>query len=165
MNEFLEKLSSYNIFNYLLPGTLFSFAAEILTQYKLIQDDLLIGVFLYYFIGLIVSRVGSILIEPLLKFIKLVEFVDYEDYIRATKSDELIEILSESNNMFRTIISMFICLLILFSYEALVIKFPSFIELTPYVLIILLIIIFALSYKKQSGYIVKRVKAASKTND
>jgi len=165
MNEILEKISSYNIFNYLLPGTLFSFSAQITTSYKFVQDDLLIGLFLYYFIGLVISRVGSILVEPLFKKIRLVEFSKYEDYLKAVKLDGQIETLSESNNMFRSLISMFACLLVLISYEKLEICYSQVAEFTPYLIIGFLILLFAISYRKQTKYIVKRIEAANLSDD
>ena len=66
MKEILDKLSSYNLFNYLLPGVLFVVIASKVTRYGFIQDDIVIGVFLYYFIGMVISRFGSLVIEPLL---------------------------------------------------------------------------------------------------
>ena len=66
MKDLLEKLSSYNIFNYLLPGIVFVALADALTSFHFVQQDIVIGVFVYYFIGLIISRLGSIVIEPIL---------------------------------------------------------------------------------------------------
>ena len=60
MKDILSKLSSYNLFNYLFPGILFVIVIGKVTHYSLIQQDVIIGVFLYYFIGLVVSRFGSI---------------------------------------------------------------------------------------------------------
>ena len=64
MKDLLEKLSSYNIFNYLFPGVLFAAMGSHLTSYSLLIDDTVIGVFVYYFYGLVVSRVGSLVLEP-----------------------------------------------------------------------------------------------------
>ena len=80
MKDLLEKLSSYNIFNYLLPGVVFVAISSSLTGYSLIQDDIVIGVFLYYFIGLVISRIGSILVEPVLKGLGFLHFSEYRDY-------------------------------------------------------------------------------------
>jgi hypothetical protein len=57
MKELLDKISSYNLFNYLLPGVLFATLAEYLTSYHLVQDDLVVGAFVYYFMGLVVMAV------------------------------------------------------------------------------------------------------------
>jgi predicted membrane channel-forming protein YqfA (hemolysin III family) len=82
MKDILDKLSSYNIFNYLLPGTIFVFVLKKFTGFDLIQSDTLIGGFLYYFIGMIISRCGSVFIEPFLQWTKFVKFEEYKDYIR-----------------------------------------------------------------------------------
>ena len=67
LKELLSKLSSYNLFNYLLPGVIFVAVASKVTRYSFIQEDIVMGLFLYYFIGLVVSRFGSIVIEPILR--------------------------------------------------------------------------------------------------
>lgn len=158
MKNLLDKLSSYNIFNYLLPGVLFAFFIEKLTQIHLIQDDILVGVFLYYFIGLIISRVGSIIIEPVLKKISFVKFADYKDFITASNKDSKIDTLSETNNMYRTFISMFLLLLLMRLYSLLINLFPAVEEWSLLFLIFLLFIMFLFAYQKQTKYIVKRIK-------
>ena len=84
--EILDKLSSYNLFNYLLPGIIFVVVASNVTHYDFIQDDIVIGVFLYYFIGLVISRFGSLVIEPILKHFSFIQFADYKDFIAASKT-------------------------------------------------------------------------------
>jgi hypothetical protein len=41
IKDLFDKLSSYNIFNYLLPGAAFCMIAERLTKLKFVQEDLL----------------------------------------------------------------------------------------------------------------------------
>ena len=102
MKEILDKITSYNLFNYLLPGVLFVVILDKLTIYSFAQENLVIGAFVYYFVGLVVSRTGSIVVEPLLKKIGFVKFDDYKDFVVAAKNDSKIDVLSESNNMYRT---------------------------------------------------------------
>jgi len=159
LKDLLEKLSSYNLFNYLLPGILFVILAEKITAYSFIQQDIIIGVFLYYFIGLVVSRVGSLTIEPFLKKIKFLKFADYPDFVAASKKDEKLDILSEQNNSYRTICSLFFLLLLLKIFEIIQSWFPALKEWDHFILLILLLVLFLLSYRKQTNYITKRVKA------
>src|SRR5262245_46621561 len=118
MKDLLDKISSYNLFNYLLPGILFVVIAQKFTRYSFVQDNLVMGVFVYYFVCLIISRVGSLIIEPFLKKISFVVFADYSDFIIATNADPKIEILSEVNNMYRTIIAMLAAVALLKGYES-----------------------------------------------
>src|SRR5882724_7967172 len=113
LNELLNKISSYNLFNYLLPGILFAVIASKLTRYSFLERDVIVAAFLYYFIGLVVSRFGSLVVEPLLKRSGFIKFADYKSFVAASKQDSKIELLSEANNTYRTLCALFILLLLL----------------------------------------------------
>ena len=157
MNELITKISSYDLFNYLFPGILFVTLAKALTPFSLIQSDLVIGLFVYYFIGLVISRVGSLIVEPFLKWTHFVVFADYPKYIAAAKKDTKIELLSEVNNTYRTITSMLLLLMLAKFYEYLVTIRPALTTLTLWIVMILLFLLFLFSYRKQTNYISKRV--------
>ncbi len=159
MKEIIEKISSYNLFNYLLPGIIFVYLISTITTINIIQENLLIGAFLYYFIGLIISRIGSVIIEPLLRKSKFVRFAEYSDFVKYSQQDSKIDTLSESNNMYRTLISMFLCLLILKGYSWLADKWEINNKMSIVILVVSLLILFLFSYKKQTNYITKRIEA------
>ena len=160
MGEFLDKLSRYNIINYLLPGTLFAVLGDAISSYSFVQDDLLVSVFLYYFIGLIISRIGSLVIEPIFKFFGIIKFVNYEDYLQASEADAKIEVLSEENNMYRTLCALFVSLCALYVVEELISRFAFLQRASALIALVTLLVLFVFSYKKQTNYVVKRVKAA-----
>jgi hypothetical protein len=159
MKDLLDKLSSYNIFNYLLPGVLFAVILSKITNYNLIQEDIIIGAFLYYFIGLIISRIGSIVIEPFLKFIRLVKFAEYKKFVAASKNDAKIELYSEINNMYRTIVSLILMLILIKLFEYVSQYWLLLQKYGNVILIIFLLILFVLSYRKQTKFIVNRIEA------
>jgi len=159
IKELLEKIGSYNIFNYLLPGIIFSYIASELTRFYFLQNDLIAGAFVYYFIGLVISRLGSIIFQPILEFIFRIKYAEYKDFVVAAKTDPKIEILSEANNMYRTFFSLFSTLIFIILYEKLENYFPSLQTHAPLALIIFLVLIFGFSYKKQTQYITNRIKA------
>jgi hypothetical protein len=160
MKDLLSKLSSYNLFNFLFPGIIFAALSKEVTHYSFIQQDIITGAFLYYFIGLVISRFGSLVIEPLLKRLSFLQFADYKDFIAASKKDEKIELLSEVNNTYRTLCSLFILLLLLKLYDGVQGRFPTLKEWDTIILVVLLLGMFLLSYRKQTGYIRKRIKAS-----
>lgn len=159
MSELLNKLSSYNLFNYLLPGVLFAALSGHVTKYSFIQEDIVTGVFVYYFIGLVISRVGSLVIEPLLKWGRFLKFADYKDFVSASKEDQKLEVLSETNNMYRTITSLFLLLFLLKLYERMTNKYSFLNDWNTYILIGVLLIMFLFSYRKQTKYITSRIEA------
>lgn len=162
MKDLLDKLSSYNIFNYLLPGIVFVALADKLTSLSLIQKDIVVGVFLYYFIGLVISRIGSLVIEPILKKIKFITFAPYSDFVSASKKDDKLDILSEVNNMYRTFCSLFMLLICLKFYDFLSKNYEVISKWNSIIIVIGLLILFLFAYRKQTKYIAKRVGARHK---
>jgi hypothetical protein len=159
MNELLTKLSSYNLFNYLLPGVIFAILASKTTDYQLIQKEIITEVFLYYFLGLVVSRLGSLVIDPILVRLSFIKFGDYKEFVAASKVDPQIEVLSEVNNTYRTLRSLFTLLLMLKLYAKIETRFPTLREWDTIVLIVSLFIMFLFAYRKQTSYVKKRIKA------
>ena len=159
MKDLLDRLTSYNFFNNLLPGALFAVMATRYTSVTLTSKDLLLAFFIYYFIGLLISRIGSLIIEPLLLKINLVKYSDYSDYLKASKEDQKIETLLEVNNTYRTIIAMFFSLALFKGFDVLSTKYSTLAALGPYILGFFMMILFIWSFKKQSNYINKRVDA------
>lgn len=165
MKEIIDKLSSYNIFNYLLPGIIFVIIANGTTDYNFIQENNFLGGFLYYFIGMIISRFGSVIMEPILKKTNFIKFRDYFDYINASQKDGKIELLSEVNNTYRTLNSMMFLLLILKFYNFLSIEFNFNNIVTLIILTVLILVLFLFSYRKQTNYITKRIDANKNQNN
>ncbi len=162
MKDIIDKISSYNLFNYLFPGIVFVVILKQVTSFNLIIENNLLGIFLYYFIGLIISRIGSILLEPIFKKVKLVKFSNYSDFLTASKNDEKIELFSEINNTYRTISSLLFCLLIAILYERFLSDVISSLHIEQYLFILGLLILFILSYRKQTEYINKRIQKQNK---
>lgn len=160
MKDILDKITSYNLFNYLLPGVIFVVILDKFTIYSLTQENLVVGAFIYYFVGLVISRFGSLIIEPFLKLVYFLKFADYTDFVSASKVDPKIEAFSEVNNMYRTFTAMLILLLLFKGYECLAVKIPMLSQYTAPILVITLLIMFLFSYRKQTGYITKRIKAS-----
>jgi len=160
MKDLIDKLSSYNIFNYLFPGIIFAAIGTRATSFPLLFDDIVIGVFVYYLYGVVVSRIGSLLLEPFLRWAKFVQFASYADFLAASKVDEKIETLSEQNNMYRTLASVFLCVLLLVGVDAIQKRFPSIADHVLQGVIVLLIILFVWSFRKQTQYISSRITSA-----
>jgi hypothetical protein len=158
MKDLLDKLSSYNVFNYLLPGVIFVAIADAFTSVKLIQENLIVGVFVYYFIGSVISRIGSLLIEPALKKMSFIKFVPYSEFVSAAKLDAKLEILSETNNMYRTFVAMLAVIALMKVYDLISLVYPSIAGYAPYCVVVTLLILYLFSYRKQTLYITKRIE-------
>jgi len=154
MEDLLNKISTYHIFNYLLPGTLFAGFGQLISNFTLVHDDVLIAVFLYYFYGMVISRLGSILLEPALKIIRFIKFAEYKEYVTASDKDPLVAELSETNNMYRTLCSLFLCLIVLYILD----MYSQLDKVSSIYLFVGLFVLFLFAYRKQTVYLVNRIR-------
>lgn len=167
LKQIVEKISSYNIFNNLYPGILFIYLLKFLFGINILSDNWFENLILFYFVGMVLSRIGSIIIEPIMKKIKLIQYAPYSDYVKASSIEPLVDTLSEVNNTYRTLLSTFICA---FMYKVCItineiclkneVTFLQ--ENKDWILLILLIILFSFSYVKQTSYVRKRVESVLK---
>lgn len=158
MNELITKISSYNIFNYLFPGVLFSAVVQYFGIATISSENVILDLFVYYFIGMTISRVGSNIIEPFFKRTKIVSYSEYSDYLSASKDDTKIDILIEQNNVYRTIVGLF-TVLGLVVLGRLVSDYFSFSNFTQKLLIFLAVFaLYVSAYRKQTSYIVQRIE-------
>jgi hypothetical protein len=158
MKELLEKLTSYNLFNYLLPGVLVGNLASEFGPHDFTSANLFVDLFGYYFLGLVISRIGSLAIEPALKKIGFLKFESYQDFLAASEKDSKLEMLSESNNMYRTLASAFLVLCAYLLFCKLEDFFPKLKSFDLYLGIGFLVVLFLFSYKKQTSYISSRIR-------
>ena len=158
MEKIIERVSTYNIFNNLFPGVVFSIFCDKFTNLPLLQNSIVEGIFWYYFIGLVINRVGSIIVQPGLKIFGLLEEAPYVDFISASQIDEKNDLLSEVNNMYRTIVSMILMFLIAVIGSEIIDDITGYLNYVLFGCIAFLFLLFLYSYKKQTSYIVKRVK-------
>ena len=164
MKELLSKLSSYNLFNYLFPGVISVLMLKEFAGYDVVQESLVFGAFLYYFVGMVVSRFGSLVIEPILTKSSFVKFADYASFVIASSKDEKVDMFSEINNMYRTLISAIVLVIGGRVYHELADLLNISKTFSMSLLLIALILLFVLSYRKQTKYVVKRVEVNTKKN-
>ncbi len=157
MEKFLDKLEQYNVFNYLLPGIVFTYLLKYYVGIDIFQSNMVVMFFIYYFIGSIISRVGSVILEEFLKKIQFVKFANYKDYVSATKEDSFIKKLLVDSNMYRTICAGFLSILVLKSIKVLIDYFNWSQNAIITIILILGFVLYLFSYKKQIKFIYKRV--------
>ena len=150
MEKLIDKLTSYNLFTNLLPGVMYCLLSDKLLNTSLIQPDIVIGVFFYYFCGMAIS---------LLKATKFVTFSKYEHYLNAISKDPQIGTLLETNNTYRSIVALFACILLTGAWTAAVAKFPEFEAISGYAFVAIALLLFLLAYSKQNNYIKSRIDA------
>lgn len=159
MSEILSKISSYNIVNYIIPGGIFTYFFAYIFEDFIKTDNTLLLLFFMYFIGMCISRIGSIILEPIFKMTSFLENEPYIEYLKACEKDEKIIELLETSSLYRTLSSGFaissITLTVININDGLSIYNSA--QDIKFLLSIFLFILFSFSYRKQTKYIAKRI--------
>ncbi len=158
MNDILAKISSYNIFNNLVPGAVLAFLLASFEIHTIDTKSIVTDLLVFYFIGLVISRVGSLVVEPVFKWIGFIKYAEYKDYLAANAKDEKIAVLLEENNQYRTFVSLILILAVVVAGKEAVRYFGISQNWVYAVITTMLFVIFAFSYRKQTSYIRRRVE-------
>ena len=158
MEKFLNKLSEYHFIQTIVPGIIFTCFSKIFYDVNLITEKPIYDFIIVLIIGLIISRIGSLIVEPVLRKTKILSFYEYSKYIEASQKDSFIKNLSETNNLYRGIIAAFLLILFERFYLFLLNKIVWLNKCSYLILTIVIIVLFIVSYKKQTKYIKERIE-------
>lgn len=161
MSNVIEKLDSYQIMTNLLPGTFIGIALEFILGMGITSPSVTEKIVIYYFIGLILNRIGSLVVNPILKKCRVIVEAPYQEYVKAVKEDSRIDILSETNNYFRTLLAGTILLLILYICMNSEIVWKWLVSNWRCSSLVCLIVLFVFAYRKQTDYVRRCVEAVN----
>lgn len=164
MEKIISSIPVYNLLTNLIPGTilaaLLKFCVEDCDLFLLTNNIWLLAVILY-FLGVVNSRISSLIIVPLLRKIKLISGVDHAEFTKAELKDSTGKLtqLSRMGTEYRSYVSVFLITIVV----KLIFLWPMakvFVaEYSCVILLIFCLILFLFSYKKQVVYISSRVKS------
>lgn len=164
MGALLQVLGSYQVFTNLFPGIFFALAINWLFGIEMFTSFSIKDLMVAYFVGFFINRVSSLIVQPLLEKIRFLKASDYQDYVFACHCDPKIDVLSETNNYFRSMVAALALLIlikvghVLFEHQAIIIANWEWVAATT------LLVLMLFSYRKQFGYINGRIEAAMKQN-
>ncbi|TPN81044.1 hypothetical protein FJ987_25825 [Mesorhizobium sp. CU2] len=158
MGDIAAKLSSYNIFTNLIPGAVFAFIMKRLEIYDFGSLSAVVDVIMYYFLGVVISRIGSVILQPILKGIGFVEHGEYSKFIVAESKDPKIAVLLESSNFYRSLCSVLLTTLAAYGVKLAAGYFAWSLRSIEVCTVIFLLVLFLLSYRKQTMFIENRVQ-------
>ena len=165
MDKLIDKISSYNILNNLIPGCIFCYIFSYSSGVDILPDRTIELLLVYYFVGMVISRLGSLVVEPLSIKIGVVKYANHPDYITASKKDGLIVTLLETSNLYRTIAAGGLLTVLIKLYIVVEQRIWFLLNARSYLVGIMLFVLFLLSYRKQAKYIKSRVEHAIKNDN
>lgn len=161
MDILIKTLSRYEMLNNLIPGIILCFILKCI-GYEITDDDWLINIVLYYFVGLVNGRISSVFLEPLCKKISLVEWRSYKSYNKAKNKCPNIVTMQEITNMYRSLASVFMVALCALLYKHISNHCIWLDDNSYWIIWFLLLALFLVSYRKQVSYIIKIIDEVEK---
>lgn len=156
MESLLSKISAYNLISYGLTGLLLASCYIVLHGLSPnFGPAIAFGV--VYLVGILVSRIGSVLMEWPLKKIGFIKYADYENYVEAENVDSKVSGIAEQSAFYRTLSCGFILLAIFSEFDArdpVIIGFAGWIETSAFSF---MAILFLFAYRKQCKFVFDRV--------
>lgn len=162
ISKIIEKISSYEILNNLLPGAIYVALVNSMTSFNFETGAVWSDLVMIYFIGVVIGRIGSIFIEYAVR--KKVSYVPYKEYFKAENRDKKVEELSRINNLYRTFISLIICFCLTFALNLFWDSISNSLFGRLFLILFLgsgMLFIFQKSYKKQAMYVIARVNSVN----
>lgn len=161
MKEALEKLDTYQILTNLFPGFFFGLGLRYLFNFQLATSGAITDIVVFYFMGLIVGRFGSVVVEPCLEKLHLIRRSPYSAFLKAEKCDAKISSLLTACNYFRSLLAGVLLFPVIWLLKLLALQWQWFGSHWKVVLVFSLILLLFASYRKQIGFIRARVEANS----
>lgn len=154
MNELIEKISAYDLLNSLIPGGALVYFMGLLGYFDISNVNIFFLCIFAYILGVVGSRVGSIILEPVAIRFKKIHH-DYGAYTSAQRSDEKLATLTAISNMYRSLAGSLVVLVLLFlgSFVPVMYRCELLIAYG-----ILCFVLFLASWIKQERYIAERIR-------
>ena len=157
MREFVksitDKLSTYQFSNFIYPGAVFLG----ILKFKGVKIPMLDNVWWLllasYFLGMVISRFGSIVIEWISVKATLITKYDIKAYAKHLKADSFTGIILELANIYRTLCAMGLILMV-----CTIIGYNGADKCCMILLEIMFVILFWMSFIKQYHYLLNKLK-------
>lgn len=168
ISRFLSHLSKYEWLNDIIPGTSFVILSRLLSLPIIPTQNWFERFIVFFVVGAVLSRIGALVVEPIIKGLGLVRFAPYDQYLDYRSANEadasmLVSIL----NFYRTMTAHWISLLVLKMAYCLPtcehVRCLSFSWLD--IFLFLLACLFAIAFINQVGFIKGRIKKYLKDNE
>ena len=107
MESLITKLRNYELVNNVIVGAIIYHLGMYCLKLEPLKNLSLIGeLSIVYFVGLVVSRIGSLVLEPVCKTFKIVVYAPPEQYYAAEKKDKkMVDCKCKLNKIYQATIS------------------------------------------------------------
>jgi hypothetical protein len=158
-----DKLDAYNLVANLVPGAALTYALHFSGLPAPPPDKLGAFLLVAFVAGVTANRLGSLLLDPLLRRLKFLKPKDYHSFLMREKADRKLDALVANSGLYRTF---FMAGLI---YLAALIAAPVVVHIDSKTLLVTFAIagmaVFLFAFRKEDSYIHSRIEREKATPD
>lgn len=158
-----DKLDPYNLVANLVPGAALTYALHF-SDFPTPQPEKLGAFLLVAFVaGVTTNRLGSLIVDPILRRLKFLKEKDYQSFLIRERGDEKLDALVANSGLYRTFFTAGFIYLIALMSSQLTEHFSNKTIFKIFVVGGMAVFLFAL--RKEDGYIHCRINANKKLPD
>ena len=160
--KLIEKISTYQILNYMIPGSVLCVLLKYWVGYDLIAFSAVENVIIVYFVGMVNSRLSSLVLKKILKKTRFIKETERDDFIMAEKKDAKLTVLSDINNMFRAMANVMLLLLVAYGMKYIGSIETFVLDNFNWIAIGALFLLFLFSFREQTKVVKNRTEIDNK---
>tara|TARA_R110000765_G_scaffold287876_3_gene384207 strand:+ start:158 stop:652 length:495 start_codon:yes stop_codon:yes gene_type:complete len=155
-----DKLDAYNLVANLVPGAALAYALNLSDFPTPPPSDILAFLLAAFVAGVTVNRLGSLVLDPLLRWKRLpfhLKPKDYKSFVTSERDDPKLEILVANAGLYRTFLSGGLVYFVLMALDYLVDFLGFSTRSTLWVSLVIAMIVFLFALRKEDDYIHQRL--------
>ena len=159
-----DKLDAYDVLANLVPGAALTYALHFSQFPTPAPNDWAAFLLVAFVAGVTTNRIGSLILDPILRKLKFLKPKNYESFVASERSDKKLQTLVSNHGLYRTFFTAGLIYLLLLGLSSM---FPSLASANQLVFILFVVAgmtVFLFAFRKEDDYIHTRVNAAKATN-
>lgn len=153
MEKIIEKIEEYKLVSEVIPGYIFLWLLQYWCEINIAFENVFQEFIVAFVVGIIISRIGSLVLSKALRKFKAYKMADYKDYIKASDKDNKIKVILLNANMYRNLCTS--CVLVIIVKIIYLMKLG--INVYTWIGMIMISILFLIAFLKEENTITKRV--------
>ena len=150
IEKVLDKISKYDIIVNFIPGSVFVYCCKFFGQVDILYNNFLIDIPVIYFYGMLSELIGDALIN-FLKILKIVNYANYDDFLKADKRNSKVSLISRKVSMLKAMIGSHMIFITFITFKEFNFKRLMFI------LVGIAVVLEVIRINKEIGFIKKRI--------
>ena len=158
MDKILQALNQYDVVTCIIPGLVFCQLTDWMYCTKFMGTDAFNLLVTSYIFGLIISRIGSIIIEPFCEKVGIIHKAPYSEWVQAKKQDDEIDTITTKSTVYRSLSALIFFQMILYICWLFELQHIIFTRCGIFMLCLAAMGFIFFAYRKQVSYVHKRVQ-------